>query len=122
MPHIITRRMQATISGCTTECYVNGTSCSMIVRCNCAVRSAESHCCTAIVGRGLSVGVRTYDANNIWWVWFVFHGCCEHVCNHSFSALKEVSNRCVLYNNDNNSYFDTHTTQGVHAVIKAGIM
>ena len=42
-----------------------------------------------------------------------FHSCCKHVHvnNHSFSALKEVSNRCVLYNNNNNNYFDTHHTR-----------
>ena len=56
-------------------------------------------CCAAIVGSGLPIGilhVHTYD--NIRWTWFIFtvNGCCAHVCNHTFSALKDVT-RCVLY-------------------------
>ena len=48
---------------------------------------------------------------------FFLHSCCEHVLNHSFSALKEVSNRCVLYITITIIFFYTYTTQGVHARI-----
>ena len=60
----------------------------MIVRCDCA----ESHCCVAIVGRGLSVGARerkyTYNYKRYLVGVVYFHGWCVTI---AFSALREVT-------------------------------